>query len=192
LIHKNHTLQLWIYFRGGKRPIILGWVFKNQTTSQWCTRQIQSKVCGLRFWTSKGNWLWRNFFTNHEVDYNPFNHCIGFTKKMENQTSLCETTFLWRFSRRILHVTSKKIYTTKRKACLPLLEGNLWLEVSINGLVHTNWQFLECFGLIPNKSNHKLYFLVQGGQYVVLILYVDDLLLIGDNTRAWNPKTKLH
>ncbi len=70
------------------------------------------------------------------MDYNPFNDCIGFTKKMENQTSLCETTFLWRFSRISFHVTSKRIYTTRRKACLPLLEGILWLEVSIKGLVH--------------------------------------------------------
>jgi hypothetical protein len=69
------------------------------------------------------------------MDYNPFNDCIGFTKKMENQTSLCETTFLWRFPRSF-HVTSKRIYTTRRKACPPLLEGNLWLEVSIKGLVH--------------------------------------------------------
>jgi hypothetical protein len=75
---------------------------------------------------------------------------------------------------------------------MPLIESNLWLEVSIKGLVHKDWQFLEGFGLISNESNHNLYFLIQGGQYVVLILYVDDLLVIGDNTRAWNPGTKLH
>jgi hypothetical protein len=33
-------------------------------------------------------------------------------------------------------VTSKIIYTTRRRACLAPLEGNLWLEVSIKGLVH--------------------------------------------------------
>jgi hypothetical protein len=43
-----------------------------------------------------------------------------------------------------------------------------------------------------SKLDHNLYFLVQGGKYVVLILYIDDLFLIGDNTRAWNPETKLH
>jgi hypothetical protein len=60
---------------------------------------------------------------------------IGFAKVMENQTFLCETTFLWRFSRRNFHVTSKRIYTTRRRTYLPLLEVNLWLEVSIKGLV---------------------------------------------------------
>ncbi len=126
----------------------------------------------------------KNFFTGREMDYNPFNDCIGFTKKMENQTSLCDTTFLWRFSRRSFHVTSKRIYTTRRRKCLPFLESNLWLEVNIKGLAHKDRQFLECFGLIPSKLDHNLYFLVQGGKYVVLIIYIDDLFLIGDNTRA--------
>jgi hypothetical protein len=89
-------------------------------------------------------------------------------------------------------VTSKRIYTTRRRTCLALLEGNLWLKVDIKGLVHKDWQFLECFGLIPNESKHNLHFLVQGGQYVVLIVFVDDLLLTGNNTIAWNPGTKLH
>jgi hypothetical protein len=35
-------------------------------------------------------------------------------------------------------------------------------------------------------------FLIQGRQYVVLIVFVDDLLLTGDNNIAWNLGTKLH
>jgi hypothetical protein len=57
-------------------------------------------------------------------------------KRWKIKKSLCETTFLWRFSRIIFHVTSKRIYTTRRRACMPLIESNLWLEVSIKGLVH--------------------------------------------------------
>jgi len=57
-------------------------------------------------------------------------------KRWKIKTSLCDTTFLWRFSRRSFHVTSKRIYTTRRRKCLPFLESNLWLEVNVKGLAH--------------------------------------------------------
>jgi len=42
--------------------------------------------------------------------------------------------------------------------------------------------FLLIIGLTQNESNHNLYFSLEGDWYVILILYVDDLFLIHDNT----------
>jgi hypothetical protein len=41
-------------------------------------------------------------------------------------------------------------------------------------------------GLTENESDHNLYFLVEGGHYVILILYADDLFPIGNDTKRLN------
>ncbi len=44
-------------------------------------------------------------------------------------------------------------------------------------------EFFHNQGLTRSKSNHNLYYSIWNNQYVVLILYVDDMLLIsGDIT----------
>jgi hypothetical protein len=42
--------------------------------------------------------------------------------------------------------------------------------------------FLLIIGLTQSESNHNLYFSLEGDWYVILILYVDDLFFIHDNT----------
>jgi hypothetical protein len=46
--------------------------------------------------------------------------------------------------------------------------------------------FLCIFCLTQNEFDHSLYFLMEGGHYVILIFYVDDLFLIGDDTKRLN------
>jgi hypothetical protein len=70
----------------------------------------------------------------------------------------------------------------KNKRFLPF-EGILWLGANIKAWYTKIDNFLPTFGLIHSKLNHNLYFLIQGDWYVVMILYVDNLLLTGDNIR---------
>ncbi len=46
--------------------------------------------------------------------------------------------------------------------------------------------FFYTLGLTQNESDHNLYFSMEGGHYVILILYVGDLFLIGDDTKRFN------
>lgn len=43
--------------------------------------------------------------------------------------------------------------------------------------------FLHTLGLTWNEFDHNLYFSMEGGHYVVFILYVDNLFLIRDDTK---------
>ena len=52
-------------------------------------------------------------------------------------------------------------------------------------------RFLMSLGFTKSKSDSKLYFKVEDGRLVILLLYVDDLFLIGEEELITDAKRRL-
>ncbi len=118
------------------------------------------------------------------MGYYLFDGCIGFSTKMEHQTFWCKNYFSpWGFLWENFHVATKTINTTRRKTqgVFPF-ESSLWSKANVEGVVHQDWCFLTHYWFDSKWIWPQLIFFNGGNWYVILILYVDDLLLKEDNT----------
>ena len=70
-------------------------------------------------------------------------------------------------------------------------EGPLWLEASSQSLVWKNRQFPDEHGFSKSKVDPNLYYKVVEDEPVILLLYVDDLFLSGNEKQIVESKKKL-
>ncbi len=122
------------------------------------------------------------------MGYNHLMVALASKKGTKNQASWREDyIFSWKSLRRNLHVATKRVYRTKEGTqILPSPKGSLWSEVNIKGMVHQDWHFFMYSWSNPKWVRPQSIFSMEGGHYVIIILYVDDLFLIGDVTKWLN------
>jgi hypothetical protein len=70
----------------------------------------------------------------------------------------------------------------KREMSTSHKKNVMWIEPSSKGLVLNDQHLLKEHGFKINEYNHNLYCLSQGGKNIILVLYVDDLVLIGNDS----------
>ena len=56
-------------------------------------------------------------------------------------------------------------------------EGLVWFEIGTQDMVRQNWYLLTRLGF--SKADSNLYYKVEEGNQVILLLYVDDLFVTG-------------
>jgi len=85
--------------------------------------------------------------------------------------------------RNVHGITSWFCQTKGRGKCLQVIKKNvMWIEPSSKGLVWNDQHLLKEHGFKLNEYNHNLYYLNQGGKNIIIVLYVDDLVLIGNDS----------
>ena len=58
-------------------------------------------------------------------------------------------------------------------------------------MVQKNWQLSIQFGLYKNKADSNLYYKIEEGNPVMLLLYVDDMFVIGMDGLIADTKRKI-
>ena len=59
-------------------------------------------------------------------------------------------------------------------------ESPVWSKIGTQDLVRQNWQF-SSLGFTKSKADSNLYYKVEVGNPVILLLYVDDLFVTGED-----------
>ena len=74
---------------------------------------------------------------------------------------------------------------------LQVEEGHVWPEASSLSLLWNIYSFLTIMGISKSKVDPNLYFKVIEDEPVILLLYVDDLFLTGNEKQIMESKNKL-
>ena len=59
-------------------------------------------------------------------------------------------------------------------------ERTVWVEASTMCLVHSDIQLFHWIGFTKSEADANLYQIVVEGKILIIVLYVDDLILTGD------------
>ena len=142
----------------------------------------------LTCWFDTGNRLWRNLFSSIEIQINLIHLSSRCSPWLENQGNGCQDGIpLWRVKRGDIYGTTRK--GQEKKVCK--------LVKSINGLKQAGRVWYELLadtlrrklGFERINSDAGVYVLHRRGgnqTEIILILYINDLLLIGNDLSMIN------
>ena len=74
---------------------------------------------------------------------------------------------------------------------MPTQESVVQVKASTSCLVHQDRQLLRRVGFTKSEADVNLYHIVVKGKFLIIILYVDDLILTGDDQLIMSCKEDL-
>ena len=154
-----------------------------QTQGRWYGRNIQNKTGDKRLYTNIRGRLPRDFFTSCKTE-----HCKGIV--ISHSQPWLAITWIWckkclstrRSWRRSVHGTSSGIHDIYwNKGCVQTTTSTIWIETITSSVV---WDFslaMRKYGFKQSNSDHTLFIKHKVGKVIVLIVYVDDMIIIGND-----------
>jgi hypothetical protein len=184
-IQSMHDNQVWNLVDpvNGVRPIGCNWVFKKKTDKD------------RNFYIYKARLVAKGFKQIHSIDYDETFSPITMLKSI--QILLAVVAYfdyeIWQMDVKIAFLNGNQtegVYMTQAEGFVdPRYAGKICkLQKSIYGLKQASWSWNLCFdevvkgfGFIKNIEEPCVYRKVSGSVVVFLVLYVDDILLIGND-----------
>ena len=151
---------------------------------RWLTWQAKREACRKRLCTEGRNWLWRNIFSYSKMGYHPNLTLFSCSERVESSSNGCEDCFLeWRLERECLHVYARRLCCEmKRTKGMQSCQILVWPKTSTSHMVSKvnrasfEVKFRTFWSWWCNTFIKKV-----GRSVVYLVVYVDDLLMTGNN-----------
>jgi hypothetical protein len=100
--------------------------------------------------------------------------------QLEHQPFGCQDhIFTWKVKWTNIHASTRRFCRTLEGTFIfQIEEGLVWLEIVSLSVVIDN--FFKDQGLMKNDHDHNMYYKIKNGNILILLLYVDDFLFIGN------------